>query len=232
MTLIPPRYPSLGGDRRQASRSAAFGGSRRRWPSSGDCRQRDEGGVPRASEHRRAAPPGPANLDFLRSPRAYCAAPQKPGFRTVGKVWNSLDSLVRNEGFQWVTGDLGPKKNSSRCFHVNCRRLPSNWWKLRSRGLLRMFWSMPAFLLSRKKMHALRHPLLPPGLNRHPCAPRSGAPAGVSRRPGQSTAAASHKRCVNAVAPTGYRVGLAQRPARAAPDQNPEPIRLTQTPTA
>ena len=33
---------------------------------------------------------------------------ESPAFRPVGFVWNSLDSLVRNEPFQWVTSDLGP----------------------------------------------------------------------------------------------------------------------------
>ena len=42
------------------------------------------------------------------------AAPlrKNPAFSTVGFVWNSLDSLVRNEPFQWVTRDPRPIFNS------------------------------------------------------------------------------------------------------------------------
>ena len=34
----------------------------------------------------------------------------KPPFLGVGKAWISLDSLVRNEIFQWVTGEFRAKK--------------------------------------------------------------------------------------------------------------------------
>ncbi len=52
-------------------------------------------------------PSKPKHLDFLRSPRACIGAPRIRGFCPVGFVWNSLDSLVRNEPFQWVTSDPG-----------------------------------------------------------------------------------------------------------------------------
>ncbi len=54
------------------------------------------------------APSDARHLDFLRPTRACIGAPQIPGFCPVGIVWNSLDSLVRNEPFQWVTRDPGP----------------------------------------------------------------------------------------------------------------------------
>ena len=50
---------------------------------------------------------GPRHLDFLRPTRPCISAPQIPGFWTVGFIWNSLESLVRNEPFQWDTGDPG-----------------------------------------------------------------------------------------------------------------------------
>ena len=52
--------------------------------------------------------PGARYLDFLSSPRACIRAPRISGFWTVGFIWNSLESLVRNEPFQWVTSDPGP----------------------------------------------------------------------------------------------------------------------------
>ncbi len=54
------------------------------------------------------APSDASHLDFLRPTRACIGAPRIPGFCPVGIVWNSLDSLVRNEPFQWVTRDPGP----------------------------------------------------------------------------------------------------------------------------
>ncbi len=44
-------------------------------------------------------------------PQAYAAGPRSSAtmrFSRVGLIWISLDSLVRNELFQWVTGDPGP----------------------------------------------------------------------------------------------------------------------------
>src|SRR5208283_1211698 len=46
---------------------------------------------------------GVRHLDFLRRARGGVTAPQILGFRTFGFPWNSLDSLDRNEPFQWVT---------------------------------------------------------------------------------------------------------------------------------
>jgi hypothetical protein len=51
-------------------------------------------------------------LDFLGPPRACCGAPQISALGMVGIPWDSLDSLVRNECFQCVTGDPGAKKIS------------------------------------------------------------------------------------------------------------------------
>ena len=42
------------------------------------------------------------------SSRPCIVAPRISGFQRVGFIWNSLDFLVRNEPFQWVTGDPGP----------------------------------------------------------------------------------------------------------------------------
>ncbi len=58
------------------------------------------------------APSDASHFDFLRPTRACIGAPRIPGFCLVGFVWNSLDSLVRNEPFQWVTRDPGPIFNS------------------------------------------------------------------------------------------------------------------------
>ncbi len=52
------------------------------------------------------------DLDFLRPTQLEHGAPRISGFWTVGFVWNSLDSLVRNEPFQWVTRDPRPIFNS------------------------------------------------------------------------------------------------------------------------
>ncbi len=56
--------------------------------------------------------PPARDLDFLRSPQLEHGAPRISGFWTVGFVWNSLESLVRNEPFQWVTRDPRPIFNS------------------------------------------------------------------------------------------------------------------------
>ena len=50
---------------------------------------------------------GAINLDFLRSTRGRSGAPRIAGFWTVVFPWNSLDSLVRNEPFQWVASEAG-----------------------------------------------------------------------------------------------------------------------------
>ena len=51
-------------------------------------------------------------------------APRISGFWTVGFVWNSLDSLVRNEPFQWVTRDPGAIFNSCGPFPRSRTRRP------------------------------------------------------------------------------------------------------------
>ncbi len=56
--------------------------------------------------------PPARDLDFLRPTQSEHGAPRISGFWTVGFVWDSLDSLVRNEPFQWVTSDPRPIFNS------------------------------------------------------------------------------------------------------------------------
>ena len=70
--------------------------------------ERRADGASQAARDVRPGRPGARHLDFLRSPRGSAGAPRIPGFWTVGLSWNSLDSLVRNEPFQWVTRDPGP----------------------------------------------------------------------------------------------------------------------------
>src|SRR5208283_6162452 len=95
---------------------------------------------------------GRGYLDFLRSPRACPNAPQKPVFPAFGLSWISLDSLVRNEPFQWVTAALG-RKNNLRT--PPSRRGRSPWDKNRSRWHGRWVAHegiIATFLLIRKKM--------------------------------------------------------------------------------
>ncbi len=66
----------------------------------------------RAAHARRLVPSSPRHLDFLRPPQLEHQAPRISGFWTVGFVWNSLDSLVRNEPSQGVTRDPRPIFNS------------------------------------------------------------------------------------------------------------------------
>ena len=75
---------------------------------------RRSGPTGRLEERRTLAgfPSGPRHLDFLRPPQLEHRAPRISGFWTVGFVWNSLDSLVRNEPSQWVTRDPRPIFNS------------------------------------------------------------------------------------------------------------------------
>ncbi len=75
--------------------------------------------------------PPARDLDFLRPTQSEHGAPRISGFWTVGFVWNSLDSLVRNEPFQWVTSDPRPIFNSRGPFPRNGRRRPG---RIRSEG--------------------------------------------------------------------------------------------------
>ena len=75
-------------------------------PAKEDAQGRGGGEWP--SRPPRTVLPGARHLDFLRSTQRCIMAPRISGFWPVGFIWNSLDSLVRNEPFQWVTSDLGP----------------------------------------------------------------------------------------------------------------------------
>ncbi len=58
-------------------------------------------------------------------PQVYAAVHQGSAnlrFLAVGIIWNSLDSLVRNGPFQWVTGRPGPNLFSSRPFPARTRQ--------------------------------------------------------------------------------------------------------------
>ncbi len=68
--------------------------------------------------------PPARDLDFLRPTQLEHGAPRIPGFCPVGFVWNSLDSLVRNEPFQWVTRDPRPIFNSRGPSPRSGRRRP------------------------------------------------------------------------------------------------------------
>ena len=91
-----------------------------------------EAGLPKRTPNGAAAGKGPVghrerssrarHLDFLRSTQRCIRAPRIPGFWPVAFPWNSLDSLVRNEPFQWVTSDLGPILFFARPFPENMRR--------------------------------------------------------------------------------------------------------------
>ena len=89
-------------------------------------------------------PSNPKHLDFLRSPRACIGAPRIPGFCPVGFVWNSLDSLVRNEPFQWVTSDPGPNFILSGPLLLLMRRKRQNVGRANT-------------LAGRKGSHGIRH---------------------------------------------------------------------------
>ena len=56
----------------------------------------------------RSGAAGAQHLDFLRPTQLDPVAPQLKRFSGVRLIWISLDSLVRNGTFQWVTADPGP----------------------------------------------------------------------------------------------------------------------------
>ena len=71
------------------------------------------------------AVPSGAKFGFPQAYAGVHAALRKiPAFSTVGIIWNSLDSLVRNEPFQWVTRDPRPIFNSCGPFPRSGRRRP------------------------------------------------------------------------------------------------------------
>ncbi len=87
-----------------------------------------------------AEPHGRAiNLDFLRSTRGRSGAPRLPGFWTVVFPWNSLDSLVRNEPFQWVASEAGRFLFLGGTFPSAC---VARGGRLRSEGRLGERWIM------------------------------------------------------------------------------------------
>ncbi len=99
-----PAGVAPGFSRVHLSTEGRWGLEKRRWVA---CREDLCAGAQFCGPACRAVSSGARHLDFLRPTRACIGAPRIPGFCPVGLVWNSLDSLVRNEPFQWVTRDPG-----------------------------------------------------------------------------------------------------------------------------
>ena len=124
-------------------------------------------------------------------PRSFALEPLDSG---VGKAWISLDSLVRNEPFQWVTRDFPRKKILGPCPSAGGggtgeaeRR---NGRKRRSRGEDRSWGELSAasgFLQSIVARHALAE-IVAPDIRRR----RSLSAASLGPAPGSSIAPIAH----------------------------------------